>query len=172
MELNDKHHIFAKSKAGGASNKDAAIAAGYKAGSAMQQGSRLASNKDIQKLIEHYQAQHAELTSVPALATPTQHPTGHDVEAIQKRFDDEGGVSAPSPLDDINTTDPLDWLLGVMVCKGLDDGMRIDAAKAALPYKHAKIGAQGKKEGKEELAKRISKQGGLSERMAALKQIK
>ncbi|AUZ06344.2 hypothetical protein ADP71_31660 [Vitreoscilla sp. C1] len=169
MEINEKHHIFAKAKAGGASSKDAALAAGYTESSARQQGSRLALHAEIKALIEHYQQQKVVAQSPSKILPP---PTGHDIDAVQQRFDDEGGVSGSSPLDDINATDPLDWLLGVMLCKGLDEGMRVDAAKAALPYKHAKLGAQGKKEGKEELAKQISRQGGLSERMKALKQIK
>ncbi len=57
MNINEKHHIFAKARANGADNKEAAIEAGYSASSAAQQGSRLAREPEIKALIAKYSKQ-------------------------------------------------------------------------------------------------------------------
>ena len=43
-------------------------------------------------------------------------------------------------------SDPLPFLMAVVNDQGTDIKIRVDAAKAALPYKHAKPGEVGKKD--------------------------
>jgi phage terminase small subunit len=55
------------------------------------------------------------------------------------------------------TTDALEFLLGVMVNDALDMRLRIDAAKAMMPFTHSKIGDTGKKENKATAAKKTAR---------------
>ena len=173
MEINDKHHAFARAVASGLSHKDAAIKAGYSEKTALQSGSRLKRNEDIQVLIEKYKQEHK---SPKALIDTIEHHnklcdvSGFDVEAAQERFyEDEGASSA---LDAIHTDDPLEFLIAAMQSSGLDDKSRLDAAKAALPYKHGKVGDKGKKETKADIAKEAAAKGGLSARLDNLRKVK
>lgn len=159
MNINEKHHIFAKARANGADNKEAAIEAGYSASSAAQQGSRLAREPEIKALIAKYSKQAPPEKPAVELNLHESNVTGFGVGAVQNRYienhADEGDAS---PLDAIKTEDPLQFLIGAMNCSGLDDGKRIDAAKAALPYKHGKIGEKGKKEGQNDTANGITQE--------------
>lgn len=49
--------------------------------------------------------------------------------------------------------DPLAYLAAVMTSEAADPRLRLDAAKALLPYKYAKLGEKGKKEQRLEAAK-------------------
>ncbi len=48
---------------------------------------------------------------------------------------------------------PLEFLLALMHCPTADTRLRLDAAKAAAPYCHARVSAAGKKEQKQSAAK-------------------
>lgn len=52
--------------------------------------------------------------------------------------------------------DPARFLAAVMNDSGTDVKVRTDAAKALMPYKHARIGEGGKKEQKQDEAKKIA----------------
>ena len=179
MEINSNHHTFAKAIARGLSNKEAAIEAGYEAKSASQQGSRLAREAQIKELVEKYRRQlppdtlpvatPKEAVLVEVDDVPTINRFQHDCEN-DKPFNEFDEIS--SSLDSIKTDDPLEFLIQAMGCSGLDDSKRIDAAKAALPYKHGKVGDKGKKETKEEAAVAASSKGGLSGRLAELRKVK
>lgn len=49
---------------------------------------------------------------------------------------------------------PLEFLLSVMNDNEIEDRLRINAAKTAAQYVHAKVGEGGKKDGKQEAAKK------------------
>lgn len=51
--------------------------------------------------------------------------------------------------------DPKQFLLAVMNDNGEDARLRIDAAKALMPYMHQKVGEVGKKEERAEAAKKV-----------------
>ena len=53
--------------------------------------------------------------------------------------------------------DPLAFLLAVMNDSALDDKLRIEAAKAAVPYVHLKKGEGGKKDEKLDAAKQAGR---------------
>lgn len=53
--------------------------------------------------------------------------------------------------------DPMDFLKAVMNEQSAEPKLRVDAAKALLPYKHGKVADQGKKEQKAAAADQVSK---------------
>ena len=55
-----------------------------------------------------------------------------------------------------NSNDPLSFLVAVMNNQSADSRLRIDAAKALLPYTHVKLGEGGKKDQQAEAAKKAS----------------
>jgi phage terminase small subunit len=59
----------------------------------------------------------------------------------------------PPKLESDGAEDAKTFLIGVMTDAEVDARLRIDAAKALLPYQHQKIGEAGKKEGKQAAAK-------------------
>ncbi len=55
--------------------------------------------------------------------------------------------------------DPLDFLIKVMNFNGNKLPLRMQAAIAALPYKHGKVAEKGKKETKQDKAKEATRTG-------------
>lgn len=60
------------------------------------------------------------------------------------------------------STQPLEYMLKVMRDPNTDAFLRAKMAVAAAPYVHAKLGEQGKKEKKDEAAKKLSSRFGAS----------
>lgn len=148
MALTAKMKAFAQAVVDGMSNKDAAISAGYSEKSAMQQGSKLAKIPEVIAYIEQFKSV-KKLTSKSEKLTPEK-PKVNSVDSGEN----------DNPLDDENYAkdDPLQFLIDVMN-KSDDMFMRVNAAKAALPYVHGKVADKGKKESKAEEAKKAT-QGG------------
>lgn len=148
MALTAKMKAFAQAVVDGMSNKDAAISAGYSEKSAMQQGSKLAKIPEVIAYIEQFKSV-KKLTSKPEKLTPEK-PKVNSVDSGEN----------DNPLDDENYAkdDPLQFLIDVMN-KSDDMFMRVNAAKAALPYMHGKVADKGKKESKAEEAKKATQSG-------------
>lgn len=119
MALTEKKRKFAAALKSGASNKDAAIAAGYSEKSASQAGSRLAIDPDVIAEMERK-------------------------EAVQKAKAEH----KPLDLSELAGTfkDPKAFLEAMMNDMGEDPKLRLDAAKTLMPYVHARKGELGKKE--------------------------
>lgn len=62
----------------------------------------------------------------------------------------------PVKIEGIETTDPKRFLLEVMSSQILDVRLRIDAAKALLPYMYQRKGETGKKDDQQEKAGKVS----------------
>lgn len=62
----------------------------------------------------------------------------------------------PVKIEGIETTDPKQFLLEVMSNEILDVRLRIDAAKALLPYMYQRKGETGKKDDQQEKAGKVS----------------
>ena len=62
----------------------------------------------------------------------------------------------PPSKEDLSELTPLDFLLQVMRDPDEDKGRRMNAAQLAAPYVHAKKGESGKKEAKDEAAKKVA----------------
>lgn len=147
MVLTDKQRQFVDAKARGASNKEAAEAAGCKASSASAAGSRWANDPKIASAIL---ARRSELSVNPEKPRKRRE---QQPEAADET--DEGGGEF---LDCLPTTeDPLVWLLALMNEPRAKVFDRRNAAQTAVPYVHGKKGEAGKKDLKEQAAKEAGK---------------
>lgn len=133
MALTGKKLKFAAAVLAGSSNKDAAIAAGYSPATAAQSGSRMAKDPAI---IAHLAEPRTKAPAPPAPPKGDE-PAGGQVELAY--------------------TDPEKFLMDQMNDEALDMRMRIDVAKALMPFKHQKLGEGGKKEQRKGNAEAASK---------------
>ncbi|MCP1419909.1 phage terminase small subunit [Pseudomonas laurylsulfativorans] len=147
MALTTKQRAFVDAVRGGASNKDAAIAAGYAASSASVAGSRLAKHPNV-------------------LAALAYSPINKNVKAGPKpvsekpQAEDLARGDAESSFDfskAMTFTDPKAFLIATMNDYDADAKLRVDAAKALMPFIHPRKGEGGKKEEKEDAAKKAAK---------------
>ncbi|WP_151863383.1 hypothetical protein [Acinetobacter sp. TUM15512] len=135
MALTQKKKDFARAKLQGKSNIDAAIEAGYAERSAGAKGSQLAVDPDVV----------AYLASLNFQGGGGLDATPLGEAAIQAEFKD---------MADVNNS--LDFLQWVYKNPRLDQKVRIEAAKAALPYEFGKVGETGVKKGREDAASEVS----------------
>ncbi|MWK58720.1 hypothetical protein GO594_22285 [Pseudomonas otitidis] len=147
MALTEKQRRFVDAKAGGASNKEAALAAGYAASSASVAGSRLAKDPQIIQALDKRKRVKASKAAAPPADPPPVAPAEFG--------GDEGGGEILANLP--QTEDPLQWLLSLMNEPNAKVFDRRNAAQAALPYIHGKKADQGKKDQKAAAAKEVSK---------------
>lgn len=149
MAFTEKMEKFALAIVDGKTNKEAAISAGYAEKTASAAGARLAKDPEIIVYIEMLKAKKEgrSLTSDRPNVKPENKPenSGEDENPIEE-FQFEGD-------------DPLDFLIKVMNFNGNKLPLRMQAAIAALPYKHGKVAEKGKKETKAETAREGSKSG-------------
>lgn len=140
MALTAKKKAFAQAKHDGANNKEAAIFAGCSPETASQAGSRMAKDPDVIAHIERLKIN----TEVKVDSKPEPRPiiTKKDIETAGNR------------------ADPLKFLEEIWTDPVEDMKMRMDAAKAALPYFHGKVADKGKKESQADDAKAAATGGG------------
>ena len=156
MALTSRKRAFIAALREGASNRDAAVAAGYSEKTASAAGSRLVKDKDVA----------AELLKLRALglmppdvkgdvkagvnARPTAKPPRRSGQAPEAApTDDEQGEPEPAGFDLAQALlhrDPKDFLLSVMNDLGSEPKLRVDAAKALMPFVHPRKGESGKKD--------------------------
>ena len=133
MAMTDRKRRFIAALIGGASNKDAAIEAGYSPNGAASIGCRLAKNKDV--VAEIARKQHLEQAKEAA----KEHGKRINLDAVSKMYND-----------------PQDFLRALMNDGGEDMRLRVDAAKALMPYIHERKGEGGKKEAKQKAAEKVA----------------
>lgn len=133
MPMTDKKRRFAAARMAGSSNKDAAIAAGYSEKTAAAAGSRLAKDKDVL----------AEIARKGA------------VKAAKEEAKESGREINLPDLARMYS-DPRDFLVALMNDVAEDVRLRLDAAKALMPFTHQKKGEGGKKEQRNEDAKKVA----------------
>ncbi len=165
MALTAKSKAFAQAVVDGMSNKDAAISAGYSEKTAMQQGSKLAKLPEVITYIAKLKAD-KKLTSKDEKLTSSKPKQSSNVQVVKvEKIEsgpeqvhgqfvgrDEVAIGAPE--------DPLEYLKSVWMNESEDSKLRLDAAKAAMPYIHGKVADKGKKETKAAEAKAAAKGGG------------
>ena len=140
-KLTAKQRLFTDAVEAGKSNKDAAIAAGYSAKTAMQAGSRLARDPAI--------AAHLAGLKLGATAKKVDAPV--QAAPVQQQAAPAFSISAA-----MLHSDPKHFLLAAMNDGKLDDKLRIDAAKALMPFVHSKLGEGGKKDQRQDAAKKAA----------------
>ena len=147
MALTTKQRAFVDAVRGGASHKDAAIAAGYAASSASVAGSRLAKHPNV----------------IAALAAS---PINKNVNGVARTAHanlppQDAGESDDAAAFDFSKamtfTDPKAFLIATMNDYDADAKLRVDAAKALMPFIHPRKGEGGKKEEKEDAAKKAGR---------------
>jgi|SRR5690625_2175727 len=134
MALTPRKRKFADALLSGASNREAAIQAGYSERTASQQGSRLAKDADVLAHMERRQAVKERQAEARAEGK------AFNLSGLAREYDD-----------------PADFLLALMNDDGEDVKLRADAAKALMPYKHARLGEQGKRQARQSAAREASK---------------
>ena len=151
MVLRGKKEAFARAIACGLNQTEAYVEAGYSEKTATQGAARLIKEPDVIERIR-------ELTNEAKIVNNVNHQ-----------------ISEPDPMPESvvgPSHDPKNFLMSLMCDIDADPKLRFEAAKALMPYIHGKIGEQGKKETKEEIAKAASKQGGLTARLSNLRKVK
>lgn len=165
MALTAKKKAFAQAKYDGADNKQSAIFAGYSPESASQAGSRLAKDPDVVAYIEKLKVS-KKLTSKDEKLTSEKPKQTSSVQVVKVEKIESGPEQAHGQFvgrDEISRgakDDPLEYLKSVWTDEGEDPKLRLDAAKAAMPYIHGKVAEKGKKETKADEAKAAAKGGG------------
>ena len=135
MELTGKHRAFADAVLAGMSHRQAAIAAGYSEKTAGPQGSRLAKHPGIVAFLKKYKK--AGAPKPPPQPAPPPRAT-FDVKRA------------------ITFSDPLDFLRAAMNDPAASDKLRVEAAKALMPFVHARKGEGGKKDAASDAAKKAA----------------
>lgn len=129
MALTDKKRRFVQALQSGLSGAKAAIHAGYSEKGAAVAASRLMKDKDVQEALGR-------------------------VNQVNKLKEEAAAAGKEISLPDLSKlySDPLEFLKAVANDPGQDMKLRVDAAKAWVPYVHGKIGEQGKKDAKKKAA--------------------
>ena len=138
MALTAKMKAFAHAKVQGKSNKEAAIAAGYSVTSAASKGSQLATDPEVVTYLDGLLN-----SGGSGVALLESMPLGE--AAIKAEFKEMESV-----------TNSLEFLRSIYKNPRLERKVRIEAAKAALPYEFGKVGEKGIKQGREDDANDIS----------------
>lgn len=165
MALTAKSKAFAQAVVDGMSNKNAAISAGYSEATAMQQGSKLAKLPEVIAYIAKLKAD-KKLTSKDEKLTSSKPKPTTNVQVVKVEKIESGPEQAHGQFvgrDEIAIgapEDPLEYLKTVWMDEEEDPKLRLDAAKAAMPYIHGKVADKGKKETKTEEARNAAKGGG------------
>lgn len=156
MALTSRKRAFIAALREGASNRDAAVAAGYSEKTASAAGSRLVKDKDVAAELAklralglmppdvkadvkaHVKTRHAPEPSAKSEAAPEPDASKDDqAEPEPAGFD---------LMQALLHRDPKDFLLSVMNDLESEPKLRVDAAKALMPFVHPRKGESGKKD--------------------------
>lgn len=143
MALTPKQQAFVNAVREGASNKNAAIAAGYAVDSASVAGSRLAKHPDVMAALAA-----SGVNKIVKARSPRSAPASGAGEAFEEAT--EAGFDLAQAM---RHSDPKDFLLAVMNDFGSEAKLRVAAAKALMPFVHQRKGDAGKKQDKQDAAK-------------------
>lgn len=127
---------FIDGKAQGMKHRQAAILAGYAANSCEVAASQMMQRPDIKAEVAKRKRALEKL--------------GHKLPPIP-------GQVKEKPFIKDSYDDPLSLMQDVYNNPNIPFGMRFEAAKQAMPYCHARIGEQGKKEKKQDAAEEASR---------------
>ena len=154
MALTSKKRLFIDALRGGASNQDAAIAAGYSEKSASAAGSRMAKDPDVVAELHKLNALHPVKPSVKGSVKPKKaNPASEPVVESEDDVDDEYVSGSFDLSKAVHYSDPKAYLLAAMNDPQTETKLRIDAAKALMPFVHQRKGETGKKDAKVDAAK-------------------
>ncbi|AIN57790.1 terminase small subunit [Pseudomonas soli] len=156
MALTSRKRAFIAALREGASNRDAAVAAGYSEKTASAAGSRLVKDKDVAAELLKLRA----LGLMPADVKADVKARVKPEQAPEPSTQAESATEPPTPKDEpadrepagfdlmqaLLHRDPKDFLLSVMNDLESEPKLRVDAAKALMPFVHPRKGESGKKD--------------------------
>jgi len=177
MALTPRKRAFVDARRKGASNRDAAIAAGYSEKTASAAGSRLAKDKDVMGELHKLGALGLMPPDVNKVLKPdvkAPGPEGSPQEDQQPADQGEPSAAEPAGFDLAKVlmhSDPKQFLLAVMNDQGQEAKLRVDAAKALMPFVHQRKGEGGKKDQAKEKAAEVAR-GKFGTRGPPLKAVK
>ena len=148
MALTEKKKMFALAKHKGMDNKNAAMSAGCSEKTASAAATRFMKDQDVIDYLDRL-----------STAEPEQ-VVKHIVKPI---------ATTSSIVHVKQLADPLEFLESVYSDPVEDMVLRVNAAKAALPYVHGKVAEKGKKETKADEAKQATNSGKFATLSAQLK---
>lgn len=166
MALTSKKRAFIVAVREGTSNKDAAIAAGCSPKTASAAGSRLAKDADVVRELHKLNALFpvdgvvkADVKGAVKAPRSKAAPEGSRqaseiIEGVIQRDEMANEIGDDPSLPGRHYADPKDYLLDDMNDISLDRKDRRDAAKALMPFLHARKGEGGKKEERQDAAKK------------------
>lgn len=132
MALTDKKRKFVAALQSGLSGAKAAVAAGYSEKTASQAASRLVKDKDVQDALKRKEVVEQAKAEAKAAGREVNLPD------LGKMF-----------------SDPREFLKALMNDPNADMKLRVDAAKALMPYEHTRKGEGGKKDAKQDAAGKV-----------------
>jgi phage terminase small subunit len=167
--LTDRKKAFADAVLRGLSQKDAAVAIGLSEKTAKQAGSRMAKDPDVVDYLKR--ARKVARANASGQAAPKAEKATPAANWPLGVFPNEPKApEAPGPEPEIDPDEddgltdeqraglsPLDYLLAIMRSSKASKSARMQAAIQAAPYIHGKIAPQGKKEAKNEAAKKAGR---------------
>ncbi|MFV3337907.1 terminase small subunit [Pseudomonas sp. NY15349] len=181
MALTSRKRAFIAALREGASNRDAAVAAGYSEKTASAAGSRLVKDKDVAAELAKLRAlglmppdvkadvkTHVKAKQAPEPSSQAEPRVG-PAAATDEHADPE-----PAGFDLMQALlhhDPKDFLLSVMNDLGSEPKLRVDAAKALMPFVHPRKGESGKKDQAQAKAEQAST-GKFGARRGPLRSVK
>jgi phage terminase small subunit len=164
--LTEAQKLYAKARLKGLNQTQSAIAAGYSEATARQAASRLEKNPlviaHMDRLVKFGDA--PEVAKPKAKAAPkVEKPKPAEAKQADKMekpempAQTEMAAIAPVHSSDptVGTLDPLEYMEQLVSDMSEDPKLRLEAAKALAPYRHAKKGEMGKKELKQESANNV-----------------
>lgn len=157
-----KKMAFCEAKDMGMNSTKAAIYAGYSEKCAKQAGYRLCKDPDVIAYATRAKRVKNTAKSKPyksAIEKIVKTAKKSAVAAAEERKEPEPEtvtvtINEENPV--LLTSDPLEFMARLMNDASLDERLRLDAAKALAAYKCPKPGELGKKERKDEQAKKIA----------------
>ncbi|AMA46249.1 terminase small subunit [Pseudomonas alabamensis] len=182
MALTPKKRAFIEALREGASNRDAAIAAGCPEKTASAAGSRLAKDPDVIAELHKLEALgllppvvksvKADVKAPPAKPPkPAKEPAPVDPDPADAAEPPEAEPAGFDLAQVLLHRDPKDFLLSVMNDLGTEPKLRVDAAKALMPFVHQRKGEGGKKEQAKQKAAEVGA-GKFGTRRGPLKAVK
>ncbi|EGC00369.1 terminase small subunit [Pseudomonas juntendi] len=181
MALTSRKRAFIAALREGASNRDAAVAAGYSEKTASSAGSRLVKDKDVAAELAKLRALGLMPPDVKAdvkahvKAKPATDPSTKAESATEPAAGkDKQTEPEPAGFDLMQALlhrDPKDFLLSVMNDLESEPKLRVDAAKALMPFVHPRKGESGKKDQAQAKAEQAST-GKFGARRGPLRSVK
>lgn len=159
MALTDKKRRFVDALLSGLSGAKAAIHAGYSENGAAQAAARLMRDKHVLAAL----GRTAEVNK-----TVNKKPVNKKADHREQATPDGGTQDAATDTDSMDgiglkalglTSDPRAVLVAIMNDVGEEPKLRLEAAKALMPFTHGKIAEQGKKGAQQDAANKAATGG-------------